>query len=77
MFLDIGMPGMNGYDIARTLRGNENRRDLFLVALTGWGQPSDFRESKEAGFDLHMVKPLDTASVKRLLETPLPGTALH
>ena len=77
VFLDIGMPGMNGYDIARTLRGNENRRDLFLVALTGWGQPSDFRESKEAGFDLHMVKPLDTASVKRLLETPLPGTALH
>ena len=77
VFLDIGMPGMSGYEIARRLQGSETRRNLFLVALTGWGQPSDFRESKEAGFDLHMVKPLDTASVKRLLETPPPGIALH
>jgi PAS domain S-box-containing protein len=77
VFLDIGMPGMSGYEIARTLRTSEQRRDIFLVALTGWGQPSDFRESKEAGFDLHLVKPLDTASVKRLLEAPPPGTSVH
>ena len=70
VFLDIGMPGMSGYEIARTLRHSQNRRNIFLVALTGWGQPSDFQESKEAGFDLHLVKPLDTASVKRLLESP-------
>jgi PAS domain S-box-containing protein len=76
VFLDIGMPGMNGYEIARTLRGHESRSKIFLIALTGWGQPSDIRESKEAGFDLHMVKPLDTASVKRLLETP-PSSTLH
>jgi len=77
VFLDIGMPGMSGYEIARTLRASRDRRKIFLVALTGWGQPSDVRESKEAGFDMHMVKPLDTASVKRLLESPPPGIALH
>ena len=59
------------------MRASQGRRNVFLVALTGWGQPSDVRESKEAGFDLHMVKPLDTASVKRLLESPTPGTSLH
>ncbi|MGQ0522852.1 MAG: hybrid sensor histidine kinase/response regulator [Betaproteobacteria bacterium] len=76
VFLDIGLPGMNGYEIARALRGHQSRSKIFLIALTGWGQPSDIRESKEAGFDLHMVKPLDTASVKRLLETP-PSSTLH
>jgi PAS domain S-box-containing protein len=77
VFLDIGMPGMNGYEIARALRAHQSRNNLFLIALTGWGQPSDIRESKEAGFDLHLVKPLDTASVKRLLETPPPTSTLH
>lgn len=77
VFLDIGMPGMNGYEIARALRGHESRNNLFLIALTGWGQPSDIQESREAGFDLHLVKPLDTASVKRLLEAPPPSSTLH
>ncbi|MGQ0751461.1 MAG: hybrid sensor histidine kinase/response regulator [Betaproteobacteria bacterium] len=77
VFLDIGMPGMNGYEIARALRGHESRNKLLLIALTGWGQPSDIQESREAGFDLHLVKPLDTASVKRLLETPPASTTLH
>jgi PAS domain S-box-containing protein len=77
VFLDIGMPGMNGYDIARALRSHENRNKLLLIALTGWGQPSDIQESREAGFDLHLVKPLDTASVKRLLETPPASFTLH
>jgi PAS domain S-box-containing protein len=78
VFLDIGIPGMNGYEIARRLRGGENREGLFLVAVTGWGQPSDFEQSREAGFDLHLVKPVDSASVKRLLENPPPSKAtLH
>ena len=77
VFLDIGMPGMNGYEIARRLSVGENRKKLFLVALTGWGQPSDFEQSRQAGFDLHLVKPVDTASVRRLLEKPPPGTVLH
>jgi CheY-like chemotaxis protein len=70
VFLDIGMPGMNGYEIARRLSVGENRKNLFLVALTGWGHPSDFEQSRQAGFDLHLVKPVDTASVRRLLEKP-------
>jgi len=77
VFLDIGIPGMNGYEIARRLRGGEYREDLFLVAVTGWGQPSDFEQSREAGFDLHLVKPVDSASVKRLLENPPPKAILH
>jgi PAS domain S-box-containing protein len=77
VFLDIGIPGMNGYEIARRLRGGEHREDLFLVAVTGWGQASDFEQSKEAGFDLHLVKPVDSASVKRLLENPPSKATLH
>ena len=76
VFLDIGIPGMNGYEIARRLKRVANRRKLFLVAVTGWGQPSDFEQSKEAGFDLHLVKPVDSNRVKRLLENP-PVKALH
>lgn len=74
VFLDIGIPEMNGYEIARRLKRAANRRKLFLVAVTGWGQPSDFEQSKEAGFDLHLVKPVDSNSVKRLLENPPPRT---
>jgi CheY-like chemotaxis protein len=70
VFLDIGIPEMNGYEIARRLKRAANRRKLFLVAVTGWGQPSDFEQSKEAGFDLHLVKPVDSNSVKQLLENP-------
>lgn len=76
VFLDIGIPGMNGYEIARQLKRAANRRKLFLVAVTGWGQPSDFEQSREAGFDLHLVKPVDSNSVKRLLDNPPPRT-LH
>ena len=76
VFLDIGIPGMNGYEIARRLKSAERPGNLFLVAVTGWGQPSDFERSKEAGFDLHLVKPVDSASVKRLLQNPAQRT-LH
>lgn len=70
VFLDIGMPGMSGYEVARRLRSGANPKSLFIVAVTGWGQPADFQESREAGFDLHLVKPVDTAILKRLLENP-------
>lgn len=73
VFLDIGMPGMNGYQIAGKLKDSEHRKNLLLVALTGWGQPSDFEQSRQAGFDLHLVKPVDTASIRRLLENPPKG----
>ena len=58
-FLDIGMPGMDGYELARRLRALNNGTGLFLVATTGWGKPEDRRRSSEAGFDLHMTKPID------------------
>ena len=57
--LDIGLPGLNGYELARELRARQNGRELLLIAVTGYGQPEDRVRSKAAGFDSHMVKPLD------------------
>jgi CheY-like chemotaxis protein/two-component sensor histidine kinase len=56
--LDIGLPGMDGYELARRIRAGENGRRIFLAALTGYGQPSDAERAREAGFDMHLVKPL-------------------
>jgi two-component system, sensor histidine kinase len=57
--LDIGLPGLNGYQVARELRSRQNSRRLLLIAATGYGQPDDRVRAQEAGFDVHMVKPLD------------------
>ncbi|WP_437573236.1 ATP-binding protein [Sorangium sp. So ce887] len=67
VFLDIGLPGMNGYDVARRLRAEPDLAGLFLVALTGWGTEEDRRQAREAGFDHHLTKPVDAAEVKRLV----------
>jgi CheY-like chemotaxis protein len=67
VFLDIGMPGMDGYEVARRLRGEPGLRGVVLVALTGWGQEEDRRRSKEAGFDQHVVKPVEPAALENLL----------
>jgi CheY-like chemotaxis protein len=69
MLLDIGLPGLNGYDVARQIRaeGNGKSARLLLVALTGWGQEDDVRRSSEAGFDIHMVKPVSISVLRRLL----------
>lgn len=67
--LDIGMPGMNGYDLARQIRAASWGRDILLVAVTGWGQDEDRRQAEAAGFDLHRVKPLDLDSLEALLPT--------
>lgn len=56
--LDIGLPGMDGYDLAAALRGRFSQEELRLVALTGYGQTRDFERSKAAGFDTHLVKPV-------------------
>ncbi len=66
-FLDIGMPGMDGYEVARALRQLPGLRDLTLVALTGWGAEGDRSRSREAGFDHHLTKPADFAAVQNLL----------
>jgi CheY-like chemotaxis protein len=56
--LDIGMPGLNGYDLARALRANAATASLPLVAVSGWGQENDKQLAAEAGFDRHFVKPV-------------------
>ena len=67
VFLDIGMPEMDGYEVARRIRGREEWRDLRLVALTGWGQERDRRLSKAAGFDHHLIKPADVGTLQSVL----------
>jgi two-component system, chemotaxis family, CheB/CheR fusion protein len=68
ILLDIGLPELNGYEVARRIRGQQREgRRLLLVALTGWGQGEDRRRSREAGFDAHMVKPVDERVLRRLL----------
>ncbi|MGX9217001.1 PAS domain-containing protein [Massilia varians] len=66
-FLDIGMPGMDGYETARAMRRLEGLEDVTLVALTGWGAESDRRKSNEAGFDQHLTKPVQLDVVQGLL----------
>jgi CheY-like chemotaxis protein len=66
--LDIGMPQMDGYEVARRIRASPAGRDALLVALTGWGQEKDRLTSREAGFDHHLVKPVDPALVLRLIQ---------
>lgn len=59
VLLDIGMPGMNGYEVARRIRADPRVKNVLLIAITGWGQVSDRMLSREAGFDQHMVKPVN------------------
>ena len=66
-FLDIGMPGMSGYDTARAMRAMDELEGVVLVALTGWGAESDRRRSGEAGFDHHLTKPVQLEVVEELL----------
>jgi PAS domain S-box-containing protein len=65
--LDIGMPRLSGYDTARRLREKPWGREVVLVALTGWGQEEDRRRSRDAGFDSHLVKPIEPGVMERLL----------
>ncbi|MGE0462051.1 MAG: ATP-binding protein [Vicinamibacterales bacterium] len=67
VLLDIGLPGMDGYDVCRHLRERPRGRSMFIVALTGWGQEEDRRRTREAGFDLHLVKPVDPEELLRVL----------
>lgn len=67
IFLDIGMPGMNGYDVAKVLRKTGGLEDIFLIALTGWGAEKDRILTKEAGFDEHLTKPASIVAVNLLL----------
>jgi PAS domain S-box-containing protein len=73
-FLDLGMPTMDGYELARRMRARQELRTVRLVAVTGWGQDEDRRRTREAGFDEHLVKPVERESLHQLLagRHPLP-----
>jgi PAS domain S-box-containing protein len=76
VLLDLGMPGMSGYDVARQVRSMPHFDQVTLVALTGWGQDEDRRRTREAGFDHHLVKPVDLDALQLLL-ADLPARALR
>ncbi len=67
LMLDIGLPGMNGYEVAKRLRQHPKFRQTLLIAVTGYGQEEDRRKSLDAGFNQHLVKPVDPATLQTLL----------
>ena len=66
--IDLGLPGVDGFEIARALRAEPATAAATLVAVTGYGQPDDVRRSREAGFDVHLVKPVDADRLSTLLD---------
>ena len=67
IFLDIGLPELNGYEVCRRIRQQDSGRDAFIVALTGWGQQQDLDMARAAGFDRHLVKPVEIAVIENVL----------
>ena len=67
VLLDIGLPGMSGYDVARAMRQQPQLAGVTLVALTGWGAEDDRRRAKDAGFDHHLTKPVDLSVLEDML----------
>jgi len=65
--LDIGMPGMDGNEVARAIRAEAHHDGVRLIALTGWGQEGDRERTRASGFDHHLTKPVDLAALQRLL----------
>jgi PAS domain S-box-containing protein len=74
VLLDIGLPTLNGYEVCRRIREQPWGRDMLLIALTGWGQDEDRRKSHDAGFDGHLVKPVDYAALTTLLDSMVTTT---
>jgi signal transduction histidine kinase len=69
VLLDIGMTGMNGFEVARTIRSRPWGSGVVLVAQTGWGQDEDRRRAREAGFDAHLTKPVDQATLMKIMQS--------
>ena len=67
--IDIGLPDFDGYDVARRIRATPQGKTAYLVALTGYGQPDDRRRAEQAGFDTHLVKPVDPDALVKLLQS--------
>jgi CheY-like chemotaxis protein len=68
VLLDIGLPGMDGYEVARRLRGQPQTAQAVLIALTGYGEEEDVCRCREAGIDLHLLKPCDPEELRRVLD---------
>jgi CheY-like chemotaxis protein len=68
--LDIGMPGMDGYEVARRIRSEPWGQEVLLVATTGWGAQRDKQQAQAAGFDAHLTKPVDLNALERLIAAP-------
>jgi CheY-like chemotaxis protein len=73
VFLDLGMPHIDGYELARQLRRHFDSDQLKVVAITGYGSPRDRKASRQAGFDAHVVKPIDPALLESILRTVIPS----
>jgi CheY-like chemotaxis protein len=71
VLLDIGLPGLNGYEVAQRLRQDPRHKGVRLVAMTGYGDEADRRLAQEAGFDRHLVKPVDFPKLEGLVATLL------
>lgn len=68
IFLDIGLPGMTGYEVARNLRAHQETPKPILIAVTGWGDDQNIASALEAGFDRHLMKPVDPGEIERILQ---------
>jgi CheY-like chemotaxis protein len=76
LLVDIGLPGIDGYGLAREVRSKLGS-DVYLVALTGYGQPQDRSRALDAGFDVHLTKPVDIDALERLLANRAPPSSAH
>src|SRR4030095_10224617 len=75
--LDIGLPGMGGYELARQIRAHSDLRAMKLVAVTGYGMARDHAKTTEAGFDMHLVKPVDLGQLVAVLNSLSSPPASH
>ena len=67
VLLDMGLPGLNGYEVATNIRNDQNCQDTVIIAVSGYGRDEDLRRSRAAGFDHHLVKPVNHDELRNLL----------
>jgi CheY-like chemotaxis protein len=75
VLLDIGMPGIDGYEACRRMRQGPSPKAMVIIAVTGWGQSQDKQRALDAGFDAHLTKPVDVEALARILAGNLPNDA--
>jgi CheY-like chemotaxis protein len=75
VLLDIGLPGLDGYEVARRMRRHERLKSVLLIAVTGYGRTTDFEHSWDVGFDAHFVKPVDPVKIQQILTAIAPSAS--